>query len=125
MLVNKKILIIDDNATQLQLYCEILAPTGAILHTEFSPENGIEKLLNGTYHLLILDMKMPEINGIQFLSKMLEKKINVPVLIVSSVDDKTFIIKTMEKFKCVKQFLVKDTDLSLLEDTVKRILFPK
>lgn len=57
----------------------------------FDGEKGLDMIINGTYDLVILDLMLPKINGLQLLKRVRSKHISIPVIILTakdSVDEK-------------------------------------
>lgn len=79
----KKVLYVDDEVMNLFLFENLLAEKFNIV-TAKSPELGLEILRSdNTIDLVISDMKMPAMNGLQFISKAQEFYKECPYLILS------------------------------------------
>jgi two-component system, chemotaxis family, chemotaxis protein CheY len=87
-----KVLLADDSAFMRKVLKEIL--TGMGLSDFVEAENGkqaLEKVEQDKPDLLILDMIMPELEGMEVLKKIKEAKISVKVLVVSAVGQDSMI----------------------------------
>lgn len=62
---NKKILIVDDNLDNLFLVEEILEDAGFITESFSRAENGISRLHQGGIDLVLMDMSLPDIDGLE------------------------------------------------------------
>lgn len=62
-----KVLIIEDNETLNEAYKLILEKDGHEVATAFNGEEGLEKLQTMTPDLILLDMLMPKMDGLEFL----------------------------------------------------------
>lgn len=62
-----RILVVDDEAVVLRSCERILSDTDWQVDTSLSAREGIEKMEQGTYDLVLTDLKMPEIDGITFI----------------------------------------------------------
>jgi CheY-like chemotaxis protein len=87
----KKILIVDDDTTNRKLLQTILATKGG--YEVIEAENGIEALekLTPDVSLVLLDLIMPVMNGIQFLQRFKIEKpecSNIPILVLTTDDSK-------------------------------------
>ena len=85
----KKILIVDDSALMRRVLSDIIESDKRFVLTD-SANNGLEAYdlivtSPSKYDLIILDINMPKMNGIQLMEKMNEKNIHIPVLIVSTI----------------------------------------
>ena len=62
-----KILIIDDDQELGEMLAEFLSPDHLDVSACLSGEDGLEALRDGTYDLLILDIMLPGMNGLDVL----------------------------------------------------------
>jgi len=65
----KKILIIEDEAFIAKLYSEQLIKAGFQVATAPDGTKGLEALAQGAYDLLLLDIMLPGMNGLQVLKE--------------------------------------------------------
>ena len=63
----KKILIIDDDPIVLEVVSEILKESGYEVETAPDGESGIKKLEEDYFHLVLTDLEMPEVDGMEVL----------------------------------------------------------
>lgn len=83
-----KVLCVDDSSTIQVLMKKIFAddPNCEKIETALNGREAREKLDQGQYDLITLDIHMPEVTGIEFLEKLYNKKKDPPVIMVSSVN---------------------------------------
>ncbi|MBE5756711.1 MAG: response regulator transcription factor [Clostridiales bacterium] len=79
-----KILVVDDEIQLANAISTILTQNKYFVDTAFDGENGLEMALTGVYDLIILDIMMPKINGLDVLKILRNNKIKTPVLILSA-----------------------------------------
>ncbi len=84
----KKILIIEDDADTREIYEEVLKDGGFDVVTAVDGQDGLEKALKGGYSLILLDIMMPKVDGIEVLKTL--KKVpppipNGPVVILTNI----------------------------------------
>jgi DNA-binding NtrC family response regulator len=77
------ILIIDDERAIRKTLSEILGYEGYIIDEASDGEEGLNKFRVKNYDLVLCDIKMPKIDGIEFLEKAKEINPEVPVIIIS------------------------------------------
>jgi DNA-binding NtrC family response regulator len=81
-----KILIIDDDKE----YCDVLENTltieGFRVDSVFNGEEGLMRISERQYQLVILDLTLPDISGMQVLKRIKEMNAGIQVIIVSAVD---------------------------------------
>ena len=80
------LLIIEDNRDLVQVLTEGFAEAGFSVDSALSGEEGLEKITNGEYGCVILDIMLPGINGLQVLDAVRESGMTVPVLLLTARD---------------------------------------
>jgi two-component system, response regulator, stage 0 sporulation protein F len=83
----KKILLVDDEESIHLLYREELEEDGYEVHSALSGEEALEKLSIISPDLVILDINMPGINGIDVLRRMKEMHPHLPVILCSAYQE--------------------------------------
>lgn len=121
MSVKNTILIVDDEISYLELLKSILEQEGyENVIAESNPLN-VEKILNDNkVDLILLDIYMPEMNGLELLEKIYPQHPDIPVIIVTAVDDKNLAMKAVE-FGAY-EFIVKPPETDRLFLTIRRAL---
>lgn len=64
---SKKILIVEDDTYIRDLYAEVLTTDGFTVTTAIDGQEGLTKVGDAHYDLILLDMMMPKVDGIGFL----------------------------------------------------------
>jgi two-component system, response regulator, stage 0 sporulation protein F len=83
----KKILLVDDEESIHLLYREELEEDGYEVYSALSGEEALEKLSIISPDLVILDINMPGINGIDVLRRMKEIHPHLPVILCSAYQE--------------------------------------
>jgi CheY-like chemotaxis protein len=78
-----RILVIDDEEIIHDSLQRILGRQGHQVDAAFGAPEALELLASRTYDLVIMDLMMPDINGIQLMEKMRAKGQEVPVLMIT------------------------------------------
>lgn len=81
---NKTILIIDDEKGVGDILKKILTKEGYNVHAVTKGQDGIKFVNEKDVHLVILDIKMPEMDGIEVLQKIHETKKNIVVIMLTA-----------------------------------------
>jgi Response regulators consisting of a CheY-like receiver domain and a winged-helix DNA-binding domain len=84
-MINNKILIIEDDIAISEMVKNYLTKEGFVVTTAFDGEEGMAKYLNNYFDLVVLDLMMPKMDGMETL-KLIREKSSVPVLIMSAKD---------------------------------------
>ncbi|SFV75508.1 histidine kinase [hydrothermal vent metagenome] len=82
-----KILIIDDSKFICKRVKSILEPRNYKIKMAHNAENGLEKITEEKFHLIILDMELPDIHGSKVLQLIRAKKVFTPILVLSGKTD--------------------------------------
>lgn len=90
VLKNKRILIIDDSLTIRTMEKNILSSANFNVEAVENPVEALKLMKHIQFDLIITDIEMPKMNGIEFLSKLKsdENYAKIPVIIMSSLLDK-------------------------------------
>ncbi|WP_051654727.1 response regulator [Persephonella sp. IF05-L8] len=84
-----RVLIIDDSRFVCKQVKRVLEPRNYIVDTAFTGKEGLQKLKEENYSLIVLDMELPDIHGTELLQYIREdeKLIKLPVLVLSGTAD--------------------------------------
>ncbi len=82
-----KVLIVDDSALMRSLIGKIVdgAPGLTVADKAMNGRFALQKLERVQPDIIVLDLEMPEMNGIEFLRERKRLKIDIPVIILSSI----------------------------------------
>jgi two-component system, NtrC family, nitrogen regulation response regulator NtrX len=78
-----EILIIDDEKAIRKALTEILSSEGYKTDEAGDGEEGLKKFKEKAYDVVLCDIKMPKLDGIEFLQKATESNSDVPVIMIS------------------------------------------
>lgn len=81
--MESKILIIDDEKNILSVLSDILTDFGYSVEISSSGEEGLKLLRKKEVNLLLLDIRLPDINGIDLLKKVKKDFPNIEVIMIS------------------------------------------
>lgn len=92
-----KILIIEDNGTLNQAYRFILEKQGHKVVSAFNGAEGLKAVKRSMPDMILLDMLMPEMNGLEFLKKFdLSKHPGTRVVVLSNLDEDREVKEALE-----------------------------
>jgi DNA-binding response OmpR family regulator len=114
----KKILVVDDEENIRQLHKEEFEEMGYEVMMVADGIQALAALDTKKFDLVTLDMRMPDIDGIETLRKMKEKDSTLPVIICTAYEEYKHDFGSW----CSDAYVVKSADTSLLRETVKKIL---
>lgn len=119
----KKILVIDDENFVRKVFSGVLAKEGFDVATAQNGKAGIDKAKEFKPDLIILDILMPVMNGIEFLKekKKQESIKAIPVIVLSAYSGPQYVKQVMDLG--AKEYLGKtDNDLNKIASKVKKLL---
>ena len=123
-MTNSLILVVDDEKEYVELLKSLLADEGYNnVLTLTNPLEVINTLQHTRVDLILLDIYMPEMNGLDVLENISRLNPEVPVIIVTAVDEVDIALKAVKLG--AYEFLVKPIDTDRLFITISRALEKK
>lgn len=86
--MNKKILLVEDDPFLIDIYTTRLKEEGYLVEISASGNESLKKLSKENFDLLILDLILPDINGMEILKKVKESFPNLKIIILSNIGEK-------------------------------------
>jgi len=114
----KKILLVDDERNILIVYREEFEDAGYHVISASSGEAGLAKFRDEKPDIVILDILMPGMNGVEVLRKMKMVDSAIPVILNSAYPQFKHDLGTWAS----DAYIVKSGDISDLKDAVKNLL---
>ncbi|MEY8461684.1 response regulator transcription factor [Streptococcus merionis] len=81
-----KILVVEDDETINQVICEFLKESHYQVDAAFDGKVALEKFYSNTYDLILLDIMLPSISGLDIL-KEIRVNSQVPVIVLTALED--------------------------------------
>ena len=120
-----KILIIEDEAVIRRVLSKIISEENESYNVEQAEDGllGIEMIMNNDYDLVLCDIKMPKMDGVEVLEKAKKIKPEIPFVMISGHGDLDTAINTMRLGAF--DYISKPPDLNRLLNTVRNALDKK
>lgn len=117
-----KILVIEDEAAIRRVLIKILSEENKTYEVEEAEDGliGIEKVKDEEYDLVLCDIKMPKMDGIEVLEAIRKIKPEIPVVMISGHGDLDTAVNTMKLGAF--DYISKPPDLNRLLNTVRNAL---
>ena len=117
-----KILIIEDEAAIRRVLTKILSEENESYSVEEAEDGiqGLEKIKNKDYDLVLCDIKMPKMDGVEVLEAVKKIKSEIPFVMISGHGDMETAIQTMRLGAF--DYISKPPDLNRLLNTVRNAL---
>jgi two-component system NtrC family sensor kinase len=116
---DRRILIVDDEECVSQLFVDYLGENYSCEKAADAQE-ALELLAREPFALVISDMKMPGLSGIELLRKITERYVDTAVIMVSGIDRTQRVIDAIRMG--ASDYLLKPCDLDVLTASVERAL---
>jgi CheY-like chemotaxis protein len=119
-MAKKKILLVDDEIDFLQLLKARLRANNYDVVTAMNGSEALEKFKEDKPDALILDVMMPEINGLEVLREIRKSDRKIPIFITTAFSNE-------ERFKFANQFnasgfIIKTNDMQVEIDNITKVL---
>ena len=120
-----KILIIEDEAAIRRVLTKILSEENDTYEVDDAEDGviGFEKIKNNDYDLVLCDIKMPKMDGVELLEAVKKIKPEIPMVMISGHGDMETAINTMRLGAF--DYISKPPDLNRLLNTVRNALDKK
>jgi len=118
MSLGKRILVLDDEEHIRTLYKMELEDEGYRVTTINECRKGLEHIEKGEVDLLILDIRMPDMDGREVLARVREIDIKLPIVISSAYP----VFKQEFGVWAADGFFVKEHDLTKLKEKIRNLL---
>ena len=120
-MAKETILIVDDEINILDLYDQELQDEG---YSTFLAQNGkecLEIIKNETLDLIVLDIRMPKMDGLEAIGNIIDINNNIPIIINSAYSN------YKEDFMswAAEAYVVKSYNLDELKKTIREVLQKK
>ena len=92
-----RILVVDDEKVIREILAEFLTLEGYVVRSVEDGEKALAELRTRPYDLVISDLKMPRVSGLQLLEKITEENINVLTVIMTGFGTVETAIEAMKK----------------------------
>ncbi len=92
----KSILVAEDEPSVRRLISFKLEKQNFLVEEAENGEEAMEKLCSTSYDILILDLMLPRLDGMQILKKIKKEEIDIPVLILSAKSQEKDITRGFE-----------------------------
>src|SRR5688572_24186764 len=115
-----EILIIDDEKAIRKTLTEILSFEGYKLDEAADGEEGLKRFKDKSYDLVLCDIKMPKIDGIEFLQKASEINPDIPIIMISGHGNIETAVEAVKKG--AYDYISKPPDLNRLLITIRNAM---
>jgi DNA-binding NtrC family response regulator len=116
--MSEKVLLVDDEVAFLDTLSERMRTRGMEVATSSSGVEALKRVEKESYDVIILDLMMPGVDGLETLKILKEKKPDLQVILLTG---QATVEKGIEAMKLgAMDFLEKPADLSQLTEKIKK-----
>lgn len=116
--MNEKVLVVDDDEAFGRLLAERMRHRGMEVETACSAAEALQRLEREGFDAVLLDLMMPEMDGIEALKRMLEKRPETQVILLTGHPS---VSRGVEALKLgALDFILKPVDLNELTEKIRQ-----
>jgi DNA-binding response OmpR family regulator len=95
-LAGEKVLVIEDKPEMIRILTDyVLGPQGYVTSAASNGEEGLRMALSEEPDLIILDLKMPKMSGLQVLQSLKKLQYPVPVIVVTAYGSEEVVVRAL------------------------------
>ncbi len=118
-----EILVLDDDPDTCEVLKHYLDKEGFRVEVANSPARGLDLLERQSFHILILDLRMPQMDGIQVLEKVREKDRDLAVIVLTGYPSVETAVASLKGG--VADYVQKPIDKDRLIEVVRNVVRQK
>jgi len=117
-MIDLRVMIVEDDEFLLKKIGKILSREISHIYTFKNPLEAINKVIEIKPDIIISDINMPEMNGVDMYKKLKKNNLDIPIILASAFSEPEYFIEAI-KLK-VKKFIVKPIDIEDLVDELRQ-----
>jgi len=118
----KRILIVDDDPDIRQVLSDRMSSWGYAVETANDGREALDALARGEFDGMLLDMRMPEIDGTEVLHRTRKSHPTLPIVVVTATSVKESAAQAVARGACA--YLIKPFDAIQLKQTTEQCFGP-
>ena len=118
-MTNKKILIVEDDRDFFWILKQTFSSEGFFVVTAQNGEEGVAAAEKEKPDLILMDILMPKMDGIETAKKLQEAKNTAPIIFLTNMKDGEHISKAMEAVPKTEYIIKSDLSVNEVVDRVK------
>jgi len=115
-----KLVAVDDTPSSLELLSEALQQDGLTIFTSTDPEEGLELVYHEHPQIVLLDLVMPKLNGLEMLERIAEFDPAIDVILMTAHYTTETAVEAIQKGAC--DYLNKPVSIPALRSRVEKLL---
>ena len=120
-MAGEKVLVIEDKPEMIQILTDyVLGPQGYVVLTALNGEEGLRMALSEEPDLVILDLRLPKMSGLQVLQNLGEQQCQVPVIVITAYGSEEVLGRALQLG--VDDYVVKPFELDEMINAIEGVL---
>jgi putative two-component system response regulator len=116
----KRVLVIEDDIDYGQMLADALENLHYKVYLSFSATGGLDIIREKKLDIILTDLKMPGINGLELAQKIIKMYLDIPIVLITGLNDLSLVKKALEIG--VSDYIVKPITVDELPVVVERNL---
>jgi response regulator RpfG family c-di-GMP phosphodiesterase len=119
MIEGSKVLLVDDNVEIIDILTDFLTLNGCRIYKASTGKEALEVLSKADLEIVILDVKLPDVNGISLIDTIKIRNPTIGVIMITGYHDPNLIVEAMKKG--ASDFLIKPFEFDKLILVMMRV----
>jgi two-component system phosphate regulon sensor histidine kinase PhoR len=120
-LAGEKVLVVEDKLEMIQILTDyVLGPQGYVTLTALNGEDGLRMALSEEPDLVILDLRMPKMHGLEVLQILRERQCPVPVIVITAYGSEEVVVRALRLG--ANDYIAKPFELDEMINVIERVL---
>jgi DNA-binding NtrC family response regulator len=117
-----KLLIIDDEKGLLKILTKIFKTKNYDIHATDNPLKALQLIKTENFDLILLDLKMPIMNGLEFIEKTKDYNCNAHFLIITGATISPKLVSSIKGDSRIEGLIYKPFKIGYLVDIIKKCI---
>jgi CheY-like chemotaxis protein len=116
-----RVLVVDDNHDMRELLERILRRDGHVVEHAANGRDALERLAGGGFDIVLTDLLMPEMDGIELIRELAARAPDIPVVALSGADVTSGLLRAARVFGALVA-LEKTVSPTAIRDAIREVL---
>lgn len=118
--LNYRILLVDDEKTVGETLAEMLKEEGCEVQLQINPAEAVQKVLDWPCDVVLTDLSMPGMNGLELAKRIKKINQNIPVILITGWDQQHKDVIKTNGF--IDGYIEKPFNMKQIRDEVRRVI---
>ena len=120
-MAGEKVLVVEDKPEMIQILTDyVLGPQGYVTLTALNGEEGLRMALSEEPDLVLLDLRLPKMSGLQVLQTLREQQFSAPVIVITAYGSEEVVVRALRLG--ANDYVAKPFELDEMINVVERVL---